>query len=117
EVAQVGIDTARELLEHMRVWQSLAKSVPALLYACLAISTVLAGLAFTLAFKKDINGSELALLIFVLALFAVSPSVLFLLERPLKGIDDWSPSGGASDSSAGSGTAAAPADKTAKPDA
>jgi hypothetical protein len=40
-----------------------------------------------LANQDKLNGIELSILVFVLALFVISPAVLLLLERPLKGVD------------------------------
>ncbi len=49
--------------------------------------------AFNLVRDAKLGGAGLALVIFVLALFAISPAVLLLLERPLKGLDSYSPTG------------------------
>ena len=47
---------------------------------------------FVLLFLGRINGWEMAVLAFVFALMAVSPATLLLIGRPLKGLDEWSPS-------------------------
>jgi hypothetical protein len=41
-----------------------------------------------IAADKQISGWSLPLAIFALAVFAASPTVLLLRERPLKGIDE-----------------------------
>jgi len=40
-----------------------------------------------------ISDAAAPIIIFVLALFAISPAVLLLRERPLEGLDKWSPGG------------------------
>jgi hypothetical protein len=48
-------------------------------------------------YSDRIDGYEFGVMLFALAVFAISPAVLLLLERPLAGIDKWTPSGTASE--------------------
>jgi hypothetical protein len=65
-----------------------------------------------IAADKQITGWSLPAAIFALAVFAASPTVLLLRERPLRGIDEWMPNakgsetGDAPTSSAGAATSA-----------
>lgn len=69
----------------------------------LIVTTLLsiAGVVYLLTYltpHKDVSDAAIPIIIFVLALFAISPAVLLLRERPLKGLDEWSPSAGTHDS-------------------
>jgi hypothetical protein len=93
-LAGVGVDLAREALEQMRKWRSIADVGLWVLGATTAFS-MLATAYILLKLMPDDQVSDVAapIMIFVLALFAISPAVLLLRERPLEGIDKWSPAG------------------------
>jgi hypothetical protein len=83
-----------ERRKQVQKWTQLA--LPGLI--ALAVTTVF-GMAATawlilLAGRGKISSWSLPAAIFVLALFAASPAVLLLRERPLKGIDEWKPGAG-----------------------
>jgi hypothetical protein len=104
ERKKVGIEGQRkvlavldEFLEHARKWRQLANWGIGLLLACVGLAIAMT--IYLIVFKSDVNQWALPAIIFALALFAVSPAVLLLLERPLKGVDEWKPGGGDSTSS------------------
>lgn len=96
ELAGKGIDIAGEMLAHMQKWRSIANwGIGAL---CVTTVFSMAAVAYTLLkLMPDgkISDAAAPIIIFVLALFAISPAVLLLRERPLEGLDKWSPGGGA----------------------
>ncbi len=94
-LAGVGVDIAKEVLEQMRKWRSIADVGLWVLGATTTFS-MLATAYILLKLMPDSQVSDVAapIMIFVLALFAISPAVLLLRERPLEGIDKWSPAGG-----------------------
>jgi hypothetical protein len=96
ELAGEGVKTAEEMRRHMEKWRSLAGWAPWFLatttvFGMYAIYRIL----FELMPNDKISDTAAPIAIFALAVFAISPAVLLLLERPLKGIDDWVPGGGA----------------------
>ena len=91
ELVDVSIATSNELLAQMKRWRTLSQIVPVLLAGSIIIAVLFLLYAFNLVDNGKLTGAGLALIIFVLALFAISPAVLLLLERPLKGLDSFSP--------------------------
>lgn len=86
-----AVAAATETNEHLKTWKHLAHSVIPLL----ALSTIAAFIfiwnLFPLVASERMSGWEMAVVIFVLALVAVSPATLLLVGRPLKGLDEWGP--------------------------
>jgi hypothetical protein len=116
--AQQGVALARETLEHMKKWRSIANIGLWVLAFTTAFSMAAAGyLLLYLAPHNDVSDAAIPVIIFVLALFAISPAVLLLRERPLEGLDKWSPPGASSDSKGGATAMASPkaSSSTAKP--
>lgn len=89
---QQAVATARETNLHLERWRDLSKDVSKTLEVSSKIAVVFVLLLFGLVFIGRISGWEMAVLVFVFALMAVSPSTLLLIGRPLKGLDEWSPS-------------------------
>jgi hypothetical protein len=110
EVVDEQLKVSEQLRDDMKSWRKLASKAPWFLLGCLIVATLFVAAAVALTAKGKINGAELALSVFVAALFAISPSVLLLLERPLAGLDSFSPGVGG-ESKAGTGD-----DKTATDD-
>jgi len=107
-----AVDLLGDAHLHMVARLKMARRGPAMLlgttiFATLAVAAVLAGVAI-----GKVDGLVAALLVFVLALFAASPAVLLINERPLQGLDQWMPGGKAEDDST-----KAEADTPAKDDA
>jgi len=96
ERAQTRVETQllQEVVEGMKKWRALANWAPWFLLGTVVFSAAMAAFAMWATYKGKIDGLELAGIVFVLALFAISPVVLLLLERPLSGLDQWSPGGG-----------------------
>jgi hypothetical protein len=91
-LAHEGVETAREMRRHMEKWRKLAGLAPWFL----GFTTTFAMLAIAYMVLKvlpddDVADATVPIAIFALAVFAISPAVLLLLERPLKGIDEWVP--------------------------
>ncbi|QOD05999.1 hypothetical protein [Pseudarthrobacter sp. BIM B-2242] len=84
--------TAGEVNLHLAKWRELSGNVWPLLRVSSIIAGVFVLVSFALVFVGRISGWELAVLAFVFALMAVSPATLLLIGRPLKGLDEWSPS-------------------------
>lgn len=97
---QSGVETdlLREVVRGLQKWRSLAGWAPWFLLGTLIFSAALSGFGMWATYQGSISALDLSVLIFVLALFAISPAVLLLLERPLAGLDNWKP--GSSDSKA-----------------
>lgn len=106
-VVDEQLEVSRELRRGMAEWRSLAKKAPKFLLGGLVVGTCLLVAAVALTWKDKINGVELGVVVFTAALFAISPAVLLLIERPLAGLDKYSPSGSAN----GDGDGDAEADK------
>lgn len=104
---EVTANSARaigETVAQMQKWRGLADSGLSFLKWASIFSAL--GVAYVLVFLvhgEKVDAGEGALLIFLLALFAISPAVLLLRERPLKGLDDWSPTGGSAANKGGDG--------------
>jgi hypothetical protein len=97
--AEKGVSMAGELVTQMGTWRSLARwGVGILVLTTLFSMVATALLLYWLGPGNDIEDEWVVIpLIFVLAVFAISPAVLLLLERPLEGIDKWMPGGSAED--------------------
>jgi hypothetical protein len=105
------ISTIPTLQEQVKKWTWLAGWAPYFLIATVLFAMAMTAWLVEVAAGK-LDGWALAPTIFALALFAVSPVVLLLLERPLEGIDKWMPSAGsgtADTGSSGSGDSASSA--------
>jgi hypothetical protein len=87
KLAQVGIESAGSVRSGIDQWRKLAKVAPWFMGAALVISVAILVGAFLLVKWGHLNGYQFAVVIFVCALFVVSPATLLLLERPLRGID------------------------------
>lgn len=87
-----AVESAAEINEHLKKWRELSNHVVVLLVGSSIVAGVFVLLLFGLVFFERINGWEMAVLAFVFALMAVSPATLLLVGRPLKGLDEWSPS-------------------------
>jgi hypothetical protein len=88
----MGVKLAGESLKHMKKWRSIAKIGLLVLGFTTAFSMVAVGYVLLyLAPNDDVSDAVIPIIIFVLALFAISPAVLLLRERPLEGLDKWSP--------------------------
>lgn len=85
------VATAKEVQNQTTTWGRLAWPAFALLVAGLGASGYFTYRGFQQVADGKLHGYELIIMIFVLALVAVSPAVLLLLQRPLKGLDQWSP--------------------------
>lgn len=83
---------ADEYIEQRKKWRELADQVPKILRWALIVSAVLTAGVFGLLLAHAIDGWQAVMMIFVLAVAAISPSVLLLVERPLAGIDAFQPS-------------------------
>jgi len=113
-----------EFVNHAREWRHLANTGNSFLIYLTVFATAVTGFLAYLLFDGKLDAWAFPAAVFVLALFAISPAVLLIIERPLKGIDQWMPGGKPEDakpdsSSASSGDAgtskpSAPADKSAE---
>jgi hypothetical protein len=99
-IAQHQLDFEGERLEVVKAlraqiskWTSIADLGLALLvFGFVAMLAALGGLCYLVA-ADELSGWALPAAIFALALFAISPAVLLLRERPLEGLDKWMPGG------------------------
>ncbi len=99
DLAENGVALAGEALAHMQKWRSIADWGLAFLVATTVFSMAAAAyVLLKLMPGKEVSDAAAPIIIFVLALFAISPAVLLLRERPLEGLDKWSPGGGSSES-------------------
>jgi hypothetical protein len=104
-LAAKGVELAGEMFEQMKKWRSIANWGLGFLVATTIFSMAAAGyVLLKLMPAKEISDVAAPIIIFVLALFAISPAVLLLRERPLEGLDKWSPGGSGNDDEAGSAT-------------
>lgn len=87
-----AVATATEMNKHLEKWRDLSENVWPLLKASSIVAGVFVGVSLVFVFLGRISGWEMAVLAFVFALMAVSPATLLLIGRPLKGLDEWSPS-------------------------
>lgn len=116
-VALAGVlrDTFEEANNQMRTWTRLARLGKVMLVLATIFSAFGIAAAIVFAARGELGEVETPIIIFALAVFAISPAVLLLRERPLEGLDKWTPSGlvggeekGEADGEgSGSGTAAA----------
>ncbi len=83
--------TADEIKAQTKTWGRLIWPAVAILVVGVFVSFMFTARGFDLVAKNQMKGYELIGVIFVLALTAISPAVLLLLQRPLAGIDTWSP--------------------------
>jgi hypothetical protein len=91
------LEVVRELRGQIHKWTSIAGwGLGLLVFGFLMMLAALGGLMFLVAQGK-LSGWALPAAIFALALFAISPAVLLLRERPLEGLDKWMPAGKAED--------------------
>jgi hypothetical protein len=112
EQQDVVADILKEILAHMKRWRGLADWGQRILIAELVVSLGFMIWLFILAGQENkISDWALPAAIFALAIFAISPAVLLLLERPLKGLDEAGWPGGAAP--AATAPAATPADGAA----
>jgi hypothetical protein len=116
-LAEQGVKLIEEGRAQMAKWRSFADVGVTLLIFTTVISLVAAG--YVLLQVDKIDAWAAPVLIFVLALFAISPAVLLLNERPLKGIDAWMPAGATGDDRRGASddSRRSDADGAAKDDA
>jgi hypothetical protein len=104
-LAHEGIETAKEMRRHMVRWRKLAGLAPWFLAATTLFAMAAIGyMLVELMPGDDVSDVAAPIAIFALAVFAISPAVLLLLERPLKGLDDWMPGGKPSGEKDESGT-------------
>lgn len=97
--ASKGVELAGETLKHMQKWRSIANIGLWVLGFTTAFSMAAVGYVLLyLAPNEDVSDAVIPIIVFVLALFAISPAVLLLRERPLEGLDKWSPPTGTGDS-------------------
>jgi hypothetical protein len=101
EVQKKVVVLLDEFHQQAQKWTRLAEFGVWLLIACLAFTMAMTGWLISIAADKQISGWSLPAAIFALALFAASPAVLLLRERPLKGMDEWMPGAEPSKSSHG----------------
>lgn len=94
-----------ELLAHLKMWTSLANTGRLVLWATVGFSCLAVAALLWMAWDSKFDDwATLPLAIFAIALFAISPAVLLILGRPLKGLDEWAPgSGGGGTGSSGDG--------------
>lgn len=85
-----AVAAARESVQQMKRWTRLSRVAPVLLVVTLGLSVWGSVAAFKLEGGGHLNGPELALILFVLAVAALSPVALLLIERPLNGVDSFS---------------------------
>ncbi|MCV7092642.1 hypothetical protein [Mycobacterium interjectum] len=89
---QKRVDLVDQLKKDLVTWRKLAWWAIGILLFGVATSIAFTSWGFILVSDSKLKGYELTVLIFVLALVTISPPVLLLLQRPLKGMDNWSPS-------------------------
>lgn len=86
-IAEQGVAMATELVTAVKWWRYISIAAILIFVALIIVSVQLIS-----QHMKDNSGLEFAAIIFALALFCASPATLLLLQRPLKGLDEWSPS-------------------------
>lgn len=92
QVMKNAVATSAEVNRHLGVWRFLGWIVGPLLVLTSAASYFFLWEMLKHVEDQGLNGWQLVVLIFVLALMAVSPATLLLIGRPLQGLDAWSPS-------------------------
>lgn len=91
DLAGQGVAVAQELVTQMKRWRDLADWGKWALTIMLGLAVVGVGVLMYFLGDDKVDGWEVALATFALALFVISPAVLLLRERPLKGVDQWMP--------------------------
>lgn len=91
DMAKASVEMAMAIKVQFEGWTKLAGKVPALLGWSIFVSCLFVAAGVWLVWQQRINGIELLVLLFMAILSAVSPAVLLLLGRPLKGLDSWTP--------------------------
>lgn len=86
-------DMAEEMVKQVKVWKVLAWVAVVIVALTLIFGGVQISHVVGKVTSSDATGYQLIGIIFALAVFVASPGVLFLLGRPLKGIDEWTPDG------------------------
>ena len=100
-----------EFLRHAAAWRGLAQTGKHVLIGLTLFSCAVTGFLAFLLYDEKLDPWAFTTAVFVLALFAISPAVLLIIERPLKGIDQWMPSGKAEDNQEKDQSASSAADK------
>ncbi|MGI8882509.1 MAG: hypothetical protein ACR2KJ_18790 [Jatrophihabitans sp.] len=90
ELLDKVVTMSDEVLQQARRWRALSLVGTAALMLTTAFAAVLVCVILG-KIGHGVNGYSAAVLVFSLAVFAASPAVLLLNERPLKGVDSWSP--------------------------
>lgn len=90
---KAAVDVTTSINDQLKRWTELSKLVVPLLAAMSLAGILLILVCLDLLRAERLNGTEMALLAFVFTLAAVSPATLLLIGRPLKGLDQWSPTG------------------------
>jgi hypothetical protein len=97
---KAAVDVTTSINDQLKRWTELSKLVVPLLAAMSLAGILLIVVCLDLLRAGRLNGTEMALLAFVFTLAAVSPATLLLIGRPLKGLDQWSPTGGKAEEAA-----------------
>ncbi|GAA4353206.1 hypothetical protein [Microbacterium rhizosphaerae] len=108
------VDFVHQFTKDRKRWRALSKVAMRVLTIALIFSAILSLWVIYLASDSKIDGWQAATIIFVLAVVAISPVVLLLLERPLKGIDSFTPPGAPTAQSSTTDTAASSDTSSAK---
>jgi hypothetical protein len=87
EIAAVKVETAKALKQTIDQWRSLARIAPLFMAFTLLISIAILVGSFLLTKWGKLDGYQFSVVIFMSAVFVLSPATLLLLERPLRGVD------------------------------
>ena len=87
EIAAVRVETAKALKQTIDQWRSLARIAPLFMAFTLLISIAILLGSFLLTKWGNLDGYQFSIVIFMSAVFVLSPATLLLLERPLRGVD------------------------------
>jgi hypothetical protein len=93
DLANQAVNVAKELVKQAKRWRALSVWGVIFLVVVLLFAGYVVVRLLDLVDDDKIDGWELAIGIFALALFAISPAVLLIRERPLQGLDQWMPGG------------------------
>lgn len=88
EGQQVVVEMLREFVVQLKKWTSLADSGLRILWVTVVFGIVATIALMVFLWADKISEWVIPTVIFALALFAISPAVLLLRERPLKGLDE-----------------------------
>lgn len=91
KLMEAAVAASIEVNGHLQSWRRLSYWVAPLLALTTAAAFFILWRMLKLVEGKQLDGWQLVVLIFVLALMAVSPATLLLIGRPLQGLDAWSP--------------------------